>query len=283
MDDEHWMRIALQSAQCACPSPNPPVGAAIVLNDRLLAQGYHERAGGPHAEIAALAEARGELSGATLYVTLEPCNHHGRTPPCTDAILAGGIGRVVIGCEDPNTRVEGGGAARLRRAGLEVRLGVLLDDSRSVVARWAHVQRTGLVHATIARQGSAEFTEFDAVWASTFGVLPGARSVVLSDPRLDFADALCATLEGQTLYVLCEHTASVRRVARLQEAGAIVIRTAFRGGQLADVREAMRALAAMGLVSVLVLDEHLGRRLVAEGLARGTRDRSLAATGSLQP
>lgn len=106
-------------------SPNPMVGALVVdANGRIIGRGYHRRAGGPHAEVYALDEAGGAARGATLYCTLEPCCHTGRTGPCTERILAAGIARVVIATEDPNPRVNGGGAARLRAHGIVVEVGI---------------------------------------------------------------------------------------------------------------------------------------------------------------
>jgi pyrimidine deaminase RibD-like protein len=109
------MRHALAQGRHGKPAPNPHVGAVVVRHGRLVGEGHHERAGGPHAEVVALQRA-GELArGATLYVTLEPCNHHGRTPPCVGAVLRAGVRRVVIGCADPNPFVSGGGVEALRR------------------------------------------------------------------------------------------------------------------------------------------------------------------------
>ncbi len=111
-------------------SPNPMVGAIIVLNGEILAEGYHEKHGGKHAEVNALAKASGQLDQAVLYCNLEPCSHSGNgkiNPPCTDAIIASGIGHVVIGSLDPNPRVSGRGIAALIAAGLDVRVGVLKD------------------------------------------------------------------------------------------------------------------------------------------------------------
>src|SRR3954465_13212072 len=104
--------------------PKPIVGALVVSAGRVIARGHHERAGGPHAEVVALREAGERARGAELYVTLEPCNHHGRTPPCTDGILAWGVGRVVIGTIDPNPLVHGRGLRRLRDADVHVESGV---------------------------------------------------------------------------------------------------------------------------------------------------------------
>jgi diaminohydroxyphosphoribosylaminopyrimidine deaminase/5-amino-6-(5-phosphoribosylamino)uracil reductase len=118
--DDVFMRIALQLARQGSPAPNPPVGAVVARGGEIVGVGHHERAGAAHAEALALARAGERARGATLFVTLEPCNHHGRTPPCVDAVLASGVRRVVIGCADPNPHVLGGGAEALRRAGVEV-------------------------------------------------------------------------------------------------------------------------------------------------------------------
>jgi len=105
-------------------SPNPMVGAVIVKNDKIVGQGYHRRCGGPHAEILALRHAQKRARGARLYVTLEPCCHHGRTPPCVDAIIRAGIKKVFISCQDPNPLVRGRSIRKLRRHGIQVRCGI---------------------------------------------------------------------------------------------------------------------------------------------------------------
>jgi diaminohydroxyphosphoribosylaminopyrimidine deaminase/5-amino-6-(5-phosphoribosylamino)uracil reductase len=127
---EFFMRMALDEAEKGVgrTSPNPAVGAVLVKNGHVLARGFHAKAGGPHAEIVALRQAGGRARGADLYTTLEPCNHHGRTPPCTEAILAAGIRRVFVGCLDANPRVSGRGVKRLRSGGLKVVSGVLNDQ-----------------------------------------------------------------------------------------------------------------------------------------------------------
>jgi len=132
-EDRRWMAHALTLAERGrglC-SPNPMVGAVAVSEGRPVGQGFHSRAGGPHAEVEALREAGDQARGATLYVTLEPCNHQGRTPPCVDAILNAGVRRVVVAVGDPNPRVRGGGACALRDAGLEVLLGCLEEEARA--------------------------------------------------------------------------------------------------------------------------------------------------------
>lgn len=128
------MNLALRLAQRARgrTSPNPAVGAVIVKNNRIVGRGYHRRAGLPHAEVEALRRAGWRARGSTLYVTLEPCNHTGRTPPCCDAILASGVARVVAATRDPNPLTDGRGLARLRRAGLQVRTGVLARAAQQI-------------------------------------------------------------------------------------------------------------------------------------------------------
>jgi diaminohydroxyphosphoribosylaminopyrimidine deaminase/5-amino-6-(5-phosphoribosylamino)uracil reductase len=113
-------------------SPNPMVGAVVVRGDEVVGEGYHERAGAGHAEALALARAGTRAAGATLYVTLEPCNHHGRTPPCTAAVIASGVSRVVFAIADPNPRVAGGGAAALRAAGIAVEGGCAGAEARAL-------------------------------------------------------------------------------------------------------------------------------------------------------
>ena len=124
---EFFMRLALTEAGRGLgrTSPNPAVGAVLVKNGHVIARGFHARAGSPHAEVVALRRAGERARGADLYVTLEPCNHQGRTPPCTDAILQAGVRRVFVGCEDQNPIVSGRGIRRLRRAGVPVITGVL--------------------------------------------------------------------------------------------------------------------------------------------------------------
>ncbi len=121
------MRQAIVLAQAArrLPYPNPWVGCVVMAGGKVVGQGTHHGAGTPHAEIVALNEAGARARGATLYVTLEPCCHFGRTPPCTQAILEKGIRRVVYALRDPNPAVEGRGAGILRRAGLEVTSGIM--------------------------------------------------------------------------------------------------------------------------------------------------------------
>jgi diaminohydroxyphosphoribosylaminopyrimidine deaminase/5-amino-6-(5-phosphoribosylamino)uracil reductase len=130
MDDTEYMRLAIQLAKqgCGWVNPNPMVGAVLVKNNTIIGEGYHKKYGEPHAERNALKNCISSATGATLYVTLEPCCHHGSTPPCTDAIIQSGIQRVVIGSSDPNPLVAGKGVAVLRSHGIEVTENVAKDE-----------------------------------------------------------------------------------------------------------------------------------------------------------
>ena len=149
--DSPFMNTAFELAERGRgdTSPNPVVGAVIVRDGEVVGTGYHERYGGPHAEVNALAEAGPRASGATLYVTLEPCSISGKTPPCTDAIVAAGIARTVVPVEDPNPRVSGRGVVILREAGIEVDLGLMRDEARALNAPYFKYRTTGLPFTTL--------------------------------------------------------------------------------------------------------------------------------------
>jgi len=142
--DIRYMQRALAVAEggIGFVSPNPVVGCVIVKDGRIVGEGYHERYGGPHAEANALRVAGSEARGATLYVTLEPCCHTGKTPPCVDAVLQAGVGRVVMAVRDPNPKVAGGGLARLRAAGIDVTLGICEAEARRLNEAFLHYIQT---------------------------------------------------------------------------------------------------------------------------------------------
>lgn len=210
--DSAWLQAAVTQARLALPisPPNPPVGCVIVRDGRLIGQGHTQQAGGPHAEVMAMrdAQARGEsLQGATAYVTLEPCSHHGRTPPCADALIREGFSRVVVALHDPNPLVAGQGVARLRAAGItvdelqpdhpeaiearEIKIGFL---SRMVRQRpWVRLKvaasldgRTALGNGVSQWITSPAAREDGQHWrARASAVLTGIGTVLDDDPRLD--------------------------------------------------------------------------------------------------
>ena len=184
-------------------APNPMVGAVLVQGDRVLAEGWHRSFGGPHAEVECL-RAFGERpvpSDAVMYVNLEPCSHHGKTPPCVDRLIARGVKKLVVGCEDPNPLVKGEGLARAREAGIEVMMDVLRDESRwfnrrfihsieqerpYIILKWAR-SADGFLddHGRTARVSSAETAVLVHRWRSEEqAILVGSRTVVNDDPSL---------------------------------------------------------------------------------------------------
>lgn len=202
--DGHWMREAVRLAALGgrATRPNPQVGCVLVRDDVIVATGYHAKCGGPHAEAAALAAAGAQAKGSTAYVTLEPCNHHGRTPPCAQALIDAGVARVVIGHPDPNPLATGG-ATRLRAAGVVVREGVELTACADVAevflvglrTKRAFVQlklAATLDGFTAARDGSSQWItgepariEVHRMRAEADAVLVGSGTALADDPRLD--------------------------------------------------------------------------------------------------
>ncbi|MFY0530564.1 bifunctional diaminohydroxyphosphoribosylaminopyrimidine deaminase/5-amino-6-(5-phosphoribosylamino)uracil reductase RibD [Archangium gephyra] len=148
---EFFMRLALEEAAKGLgrTSPNPVVGAVLVKGGRIIARGYHRRAGTAHAEVVALEAAGAKARGADLYTTLEPCDHYGRTPPCSQAVLDAGVRRVFVGSSDPNPKVNGKGVARLRRAGVEVVTGVLKEEADTLNRPFFKAMSTGLSYVTL--------------------------------------------------------------------------------------------------------------------------------------
>ena len=201
---ESYMQRALALAARARgrTSPNPMVGAVIVRDGLVVGEGYHQRAGTPHAEVHALRAAGEQARGATLYVNLEPCNHHGRTPPCTEALIAAGIAEVHMAMLDPNPRVNGQGRARLEAAGIRTFVGALEDEARElnesfityitagrpfVVAKFAAsldgkiatcTGESRWISGEVARRRTHELRD------TVDAILVGANTVIADDPRL---------------------------------------------------------------------------------------------------
>lgn len=208
-DTERMSRaLELAASVRASTPPNPWVGCVIEAADGALFEGATRPVGGPHAEAVALAAAGGhDLQGATAWVTLEPCSHHGRTPPCADALLAARVGRVVVALEDPDERVRGSGITRLREAGVEVDAGVQEDAAADLLAPYLVQRRTGrpfvvlklaasLDGRTAAPDGSSQWltgaearADAHALRAESDAVLVGAGTVRADDPSLTVRDA----------------------------------------------------------------------------------------------
>lgn len=183
-------------------SPNPAVGAVIVRDGQVIGEGFHRRAGLPHAEVEALRRVHGSAEGATLYVNLEPCSHHGRTPPCADAVIRAGLKRVVVGMVDPNPLVRGRGIRRLRRAGIEVQAGVLRERCERINEDFAMLIQQGRPMVTLklaaSLDGRIATASGDSQWISgelsrrlvhemrnrVDAIMVGATTVRTDDPQL---------------------------------------------------------------------------------------------------
>ncbi|MBN1161311.1 MAG: bifunctional diaminohydroxyphosphoribosylaminopyrimidine deaminase/5-amino-6-(5-phosphoribosylamino)uracil reductase RibD [Dehalococcoidales bacterium] len=183
--DEQYMRLALKLARKGLgrTSPNPMVGAVIVKDGRIIARGYHKSFGLDHAEVAALKSAKEDVAGATLYVSLEPCRHHGKTPPCTDAIIKAKIGRVVIAMLDPDPRMRGESVKLLRQKGIKTAIGVLEAEARALNEKYVKHRATGLPYVTLK-------------WAQTLdgriAAAGGSTTRISSPPSLKLAHKLRA-------------------------------------------------------------------------------------------
>jgi diaminohydroxyphosphoribosylaminopyrimidine deaminase/5-amino-6-(5-phosphoribosylamino)uracil reductase len=168
--DSLMMQRCLQLARCALgrTSPNPLVGAVIVKDGEIVGEGFHPCAGEPHAEVFALRAAGEKSRGATIYVSLEPCNHYGRTPPCSEGLIAAGVSKVVVGMVDPNPLVSGGGIARLRAAGIEVLVGVEEAACRQLnegfINRILHKRPLGILKYAMTLDGKIATSSGHSAW-----------------------------------------------------------------------------------------------------------------------
>ena len=202
--DQHWMHRALDLARKGLGhvEPNPLVGCVLVKNQELVASGWHQQFGGPHAEIHALQEAGSRAAGCTLYVTLEPCSHQGKTPPCTTAIKQAGIQRVVIGQQDPFAEVNGRGIQQLEEAGLEIERGVLETECRHLNGPYLKRLATGkpwvVAKWAMSRDGKLAASDGSSRWISSptsrelvhqirgrmEAILVGRETALLDNPQL---------------------------------------------------------------------------------------------------
>lgn len=293
------MRLALAEAEKGRgrTHPNPAVGSLVVRDGRIVGRGYHQKAGQPHAEAMALAQAGKRAKGAELYVTLEPCDHFGRTPPCTQAIIDAGIARVYVGSSDPNPLVSGRGLRRLRRAGLEVKTGVLrqaCDEANRSFFKYITTGRPFVVlKAAITLDGKIATATGDSRWVTGAAarervhlwrdeldaILVGAGTVIADDPLLT------TRLEGSPVSGRVPRTA-VRivldgRLAAPPEAkifdvtqGPVLVATTRKSGRALDVLKT-RGVEVISLpgsedrVDLAALLDELGRRGLTSLLVEG--------------
>jgi diaminohydroxyphosphoribosylaminopyrimidine deaminase / 5-amino-6-(5-phosphoribosylamino)uracil reductase len=236
--DEAWMAraVALAERGRGTASPNPLVGAVLVRDGRAVGEGFHQAAGEPHAEAAALAAAGPLAAGATCYVTLEPCAHHGRTPPCVDALLEAGVARVVAALPDPDRRVDGAGLARLRAAGVAVTVGIGAEAAAEQNAAYLTHRRLGRPRVTLkaaasldgkvaAPDGSSQWITGPAARADAHrlraeadAVAVGAGTALADDPRL--TARLPGSTARQPLRVLVDAAGQVGAGGRLFDSDA---------------------------------------------------------------
>ena len=214
MSDQHYMARAIRLAARGIYTthPNPNVGCVIVNDGEVVGEGWHRQAGGPHAEVFALQQAGQRARGATVYVTLEPCSHHGRTPPCADALVAAGVSRAVVGMQDPNPRVAGRGVQRLQDAGIAVQDGLLESQVRALnpgfISRmqrrrpWVRVKLAASLDGRTAMasgeskwiSGAAARQDVQRLRARSSAILTGIGTVLADDPALN------VRLDAQQLY-----------------------------------------------------------------------------------
>lgn len=306
LDRRHMARaLELAARGLWTTDPNPRVGCVIADGERIIAEGWHERAGGPHAEAAALAVAGPAARGATAYVTLEPCSHHGRTPPCADALIAAGIGRVVYAMQDPNPRVRGGGIERLAAAGIAIEGGVLEPESRELnpgfISRMERHRPWVVVKLAASLDGGTALPDGESRWitgeaarmdvqklrARSSAVMTGSGTVLRDDPRLDVRlpgatrQPLRVVLDSQLrispqarivglpgkLLVLCA-ALDPERASALRSAGAEVVQVAASSGGV----DLAAALAYLGEREVNELLAECGAGLAGALLSAGLAD-----------
>ncbi len=284
--------LALAARGLYTTHPNPRVGCVIVNGDQVVAEGWHRRAGEPHAEALALAEAGARARGATIYLTLEPCSHRGRTEPCVDAVIAAGPARVIVAMRDPNPLVDGNGIGTMRDAGIQVEVGLCGERAealnRGFVSRmrrgrpWvvskiaASVDgRTALASGESKWISSAESrTDVQRLRAGCSAILTGIGTVLADDPSLNVRLEGC---ERQPLRVICDTRLRIAPTARtLGVDGSVLIATASRDSD----RRAALALAGAGFLDIAERGGHLDLRQLLEQLAQREVNEVLVEAGA---
>ncbi len=308
MTDQMYMRSALDLAchGLGKTSPNPVVGCVIVKRGRIVGQGWHQRCGGPHAEVLALRQAKEQARGAVMFVTLEPCFHQGRTPPCVDQVIASGIRRVVIAMEDPNPKVHGRSIKKMRWSGIEVVVGCLGDEARRINRPFCKWIQTGLPLVTVkiaqtldgksaAADGHSQWItsplarrythqrrrEFDAIIVGINTVLrddpelnssgrPPRWTKVVLDSRLRISEKARMLKQFHTL-VATTSQASVAKIKRLRNQGVEVVIFPRSRGQV-SLPAVLAELGRRELTNVLIEG---GARVIGSALKERVVDRMM--------
>ena len=306
--DIRYMKRALVLARKGLgkTSPNPAVGCVIVKDGTIIGEGWHRKAGTPHAEIHALAMAGDAARGADLYVTLEPCCHTGATPPCSEALIRAGVRRVIAGMRDPNPRVSGGGLAALEQAGIETSCGVLEDACRDINLPFVKHVTTGLPYVTykcaMTLDGKIASITGESRWISceesrkyvhrmrarNDAVMVGVDTILADNPQLTVrhvrgrnpvriivdsslrtptsVDILSGALARKTIIACTEEDVDTHR--RYLQSGASVLVCNARDGRV-DLLDLLEKLGRIGVQSILLEG---GSRLAGDALARGLID-----------
>ncbi len=292
-DDYRFMAHALRLAARGIygTQPNPRVGCVLVRDHSIVGEGWHERAGGAHAEVSALAQAGERARGAVCYVSLEPCCHHGRTPPCTEALIAAGVARVVAAMADPNPKVAGAGLNELLAAGISASSGLLAREAEALNAGFCRRMRSGgpWVRAKVATSldGRTAMASGESRWitaeparhdvqkwrAQSGAIVTGIGTVLADDPSLTVRDAtLMAKIQDQPLRVILDSRLRLPPAARvLTGSGAVLVVAAADDDALSAPLEDRGAQVtcianSSGQVDLTGLLAQLGRREINEVL-----------------
>ena len=315
MTDEDYMKLALKLARrgLGWTSPNPMVGAVLVKDNRIIGQGYHRRFGGNHAEVNALQNAKVNPSGATLYVTLEPCCHYGKTPPCVDAIIKNKIKKVVIGTPDPNPQVSGKSVTILNQHGIETRVGVLEEECRELNEAHFKYMTTGLPLVTIkfaqTLDGRIATASGDSRWISSEefrklahrlraindAILIGIDTVLTDNPQLTVRlvkgrnptriildsrlrmplDAeIIKTCDAAPVIIATTAQADMKKGAQLRELGIEILEAQSDISGGIDLQGLLKALGERNISSLLVEG---GARVITSFLRQKLADRLVVA------
>ncbi|MFQ5431567.1 MAG: bifunctional diaminohydroxyphosphoribosylaminopyrimidine deaminase/5-amino-6-(5-phosphoribosylamino)uracil reductase RibD [Nitrospinota bacterium] len=287
-----YMRRALTLAARARgrTSPNPMVGAVIVKTGKKISEGYHRKAGNDHAEIAALKKAEGRTRGATMYVTLEPCNHFGKTPPCTEAIISAGIKKVIAATRDPNPLVAGKGIAKLKRAGIAVTVGDSRNEAKRLNEPYIKFITKKVpfvtVKAAISLDGKIAAASGNSNWISNEKsrktahqmravadvVMVGVNTLLKDDPRLNVrlgkskkhpvrlivdthlktpVTAKIFRAKGGAVWIAAGPDAPKKKAEALNSKGALILHTGLTENRI-NLQRLMKELARRGIINVLL-------------------------------
>jgi len=311
--DRHWMERAITLARKGKgrTAPNPAVGAVVVRKGKIIGEGWHKKAGAAHAEIEALRSLTGDARGATLYVTLEPCNHHGETPPCSEAIIKSGVARVIIGARDISPKKGRRGVETLRRSGINVHTEVLEDKCARIVDDFIKHSTTGAplvtLKAAITIDGKISTGDGDSKWIScdtsrkmvhrmrneSDAVMVGSDTVIYDDPlltvrygkprrnplrvvvdgllRVPLGSKIISTSRQIPTLVATTSRAPARKIRSMEKAGAEVMIVPARRGRV-NLSKLMTRLGERNVMSVMM---ESGGALGGAALKAGIVDRGM--------